>query len=171
MKSMIIIPTILSLTRVPLALLLFAESPIVRFMVIVGAMATDFFDGFLARRFHSVSKMGTLIDPLTDKLFVGTALLIFLLEDRLVLPQILAFLGRDLALLFFGVFHCFSGTLTKIRIQSIWSGKIATTLQFIALLFLSIGLRCPEVLFTGMMFCGVAALIELLILQRKYQSL
>ena len=41
--------------------------------LIFGALS-DFFDGYLARRFNVVSKLGELLDPLSDKIFTNTVL-------------------------------------------------------------------------------------------------
>jgi len=37
--------------------------------------ATDWVDGFVARRFHQVSNLGKILDPLADRLLVGTAVI------------------------------------------------------------------------------------------------
>ncbi len=41
------------------------------------ASATDFFDGYLARRFHTVSPLGVFLDLTADKVFVSTILIAF----------------------------------------------------------------------------------------------
>ena len=43
---------------------------IVAYIVVILAALTDFFDGFLARKFHLESDFGRLMDPLADKIFV-----------------------------------------------------------------------------------------------------
>ena len=43
---------------------------IVAYVVVILAALTDFFDGFLARKFHLESDFGRLMDPLADKVFV-----------------------------------------------------------------------------------------------------
>ena len=46
------------------------------------AASTDFLDGYLARRRGEVSRLGTLLDPIADKLLISAAL-ISLVENRL----------------------------------------------------------------------------------------
>ena len=46
------------------------------------ASLTDFFDGFLARRYNIVSSFGTMFDPIADKVLVGCVLLMLVKFDR-----------------------------------------------------------------------------------------
>ncbi len=61
------------------------------------AGATDFLDGFLARRYRSVSRFGKFLDPVADKLLVSAALIMLIPLGRV--PAWIAFLivGRELA--------------------------------------------------------------------------
>jgi CDP-diacylglycerol--glycerol-3-phosphate 3-phosphatidyltransferase len=61
------------------------------------AGATDFLDGFYARRQRLVSRFGKFMDPLADKLLVSAALIMLIPHGRV--PAWMAFLivGRELA--------------------------------------------------------------------------
>src|SRR6266702_6698661 len=65
--------------------------------IFLSAAATDLLDGYLARRWSQVTTIGTLLDPIADKLLVSAAL-ISLVQVR-VLPGWMAILiiGREFA--------------------------------------------------------------------------
>src|SRR5579872_286459 len=65
--------------------------------IFLTAAATDLLDGFLARRWRQVTTIGTLLDPIADKLLISAAL-ISLVQVR-VLPGWMAILvvGREFA--------------------------------------------------------------------------
>jgi len=65
--------------------------------IFLSAAATDLLDGYLARRWRQVTTIGTLLDPIADKLLVSAAL-ISLVEVRM-LPGWMAILiiGREFA--------------------------------------------------------------------------
>ena len=61
------------------------------------AAATDLLDGYLARRWGQVTTIGTLLDPIADKLLVSAAL-ISLVQERVVAGWLVVLLvGREFA--------------------------------------------------------------------------
>ena len=68
------------------------------------AAFTDFFDGFIARRFHVMSQYGKVVDPLADRLLVNSAVLLLCYYDsrwfggdgRLFGFEFLVIFARDL---------------------------------------------------------------------------
>jgi len=71
--------------------------------VVVGlfvlAAITDFFDGFLARRWNIASDYGRMIDPIADKLLVAACLISFCIISKgqwLILVPALLIIGRDI---------------------------------------------------------------------------
>lgn len=156
------LPNFLSFLRVPLAFCLFIDNPKVRFCAVFAAMVTDILDGYIARRQKQVSKLGILLDPITDKLFVVIALVIFFLEQKLNLLELIAFLSRDVSLVFFTAFLWLVGAWSKFTIRSFYCGKIMTTLQFLTLLALSLNMEVAPFVYVVMAVVGGLAFFELL---------
>ena len=67
-------------------------------MVFIVAAITDWFDGFLARRWNETSAFGAFLDPVADKLMVAGALLVLVELDRV--NAIIAFIiiGREITI-------------------------------------------------------------------------
>jgi CDP-diacylglycerol--glycerol-3-phosphate 3-phosphatidyltransferase len=63
------------------------------------ASLTDWFDGYLARRLQVQSRFGRLVDPLADRLLIGSAVVLLWYHDRIPLLVVALVLGRDLILL------------------------------------------------------------------------
>lgn len=45
-------------------------------LVYAVAAATDFFDGYIARKYNQITDFGTFLDPISDKIFVSTLLIL-----------------------------------------------------------------------------------------------
>lgn len=97
------IPNVLSLLRlagVPLFLYwaLVTEQDGRAILLLMVAGATDYFDGYIARRFNSFSRLGQLLDPAADRLYILATLLALVARDGLPLWWALVLIGRDLIL-------------------------------------------------------------------------
>ena len=68
-------------------------------LLLVFAGVSDYLDGKIARRFGQFSRLGQLLDPAADRLYVGATLLALVARDGLPLWWALALVGRDLVLL------------------------------------------------------------------------
>lgn len=155
----------LSLLRAPLALLFIFDHVFPRTLAIVLAMITDSLDGYLARRYDKTSQLGAFLDPLMDKFFVFFVGTILIIEERLTLWEFLAFISRDFAVVFFGFLLVFQGS--RFQFRSIWSGKIATTLQFFVLLNLVFDIAVPSYMFWCLIGLGITAFFELYLTERQ----
>lgn len=158
---MFTLPNFLSFLRMPLALFFFQENHVYRCMAIILAMLTDGLDGYLARRFQQTSRIGTYLDPITDKLFVFVAVFILLQEQRLVLWQAAALISRDFAIMCFAIYLTVRGHLTEYSVRAIWWGKISTALQFIILIWLVLFHALPDYCYFPFIFFGLLAFREL----------
>jgi len=98
--------------------------------VIIVAVATDFLDGFLARKLHQVTDIGKIIDPLADKIGIGAYAILLALTGDVPLWFVVFVLLRDV-LIFSGGLYIHRNK--KIVPQSNWPGKISVS--FIAVTF------------------------------------
>jgi CDP-diacylglycerol--glycerol-3-phosphate 3-phosphatidyltransferase len=90
------VPNLLTLARIALGI----AFPVIpgrwRLATLLIATATEFLDGFLARLLGTNSVTGKILDPIADKLFVGSVL-VTLLFERAVKPwQLAAVMSRDI---------------------------------------------------------------------------
>ncbi len=53
------------------------------FFTYVFSAITDFFDGYLARKLNQISALGTFLDPISDKIFVSTILIMLVAFERI----------------------------------------------------------------------------------------
>src|SRR5918997_5472248 len=60
---------------------------------------TDWVDGYVARRFGQVSRVGELLDPLVDRLYIIATVVAFTVEAVLPLAFTVALVARELVLL------------------------------------------------------------------------
>lgn len=103
------------------------------------AALTDFLDGYFARAWGQQSRLGVLLDPLADKIFILAGVVCFWREGQLSGMAGALFFAREGVLLWFMGYLLWKGEFGKFTIRSIWSGKVITTLQFLFFLVLSAG--------------------------------
>lgn len=80
------VPNLISFARllgVPLFLYLFlgTDAEVAAIVVLAAGGTSDWIDGFAARRLHQVSRLGELLDPLADRLYILATLLAFTARD------------------------------------------------------------------------------------------
>jgi cardiolipin synthase len=68
-------------------------------LLLMAAGASDYFDGKIARKFNQFSRLGQLLDPAADRLYIAATLLALVARDGLPLWWALVLVGRDLALI------------------------------------------------------------------------
>ena len=80
-------PNLLSISRLffvfPLIVFLEINRPFYVFILIIIGGLTDYFDGLIARRFDLKTRLGAILDPLSDKVFYLIPL-VFLCKDNLI---------------------------------------------------------------------------------------
>jgi len=150
----------LTLGRIPLifvflAISVLAPKPLscVWFLLAFGAMilsaVTDLFDGYFARKFNVVTRLGAYADPLTDKVFYLTTFptLVYLAglegQDRhaqLLLGLTIFFLLRDQWVSFLRSI----GAIYNADAKANWSGKLRTLISFPVICTIYYYLQAPD---------------------------
>jgi len=100
--------------------------------IFVIASVTDFFDGYIARKFNQVTTLGKILDPLADKMLMLAGFLGLMMLHRADPWAVYLILTRELFITGLRV----SAAAENIDISSSWMGKLKTVLQMIAIGFL-----------------------------------
>ncbi len=66
-------------------------------VIFIAASLTDWLDGRMARRWNQVTRLGTLLDPVADKLLVAAALIALVQVDMIDAWMAVLIIGRELA--------------------------------------------------------------------------
>jgi CDP-diacylglycerol---glycerol-3-phosphate 3-phosphatidyltransferase len=153
---MLSLPNLLTLSRilaVPiLVFLLWRPQPIdyaITFVLYCLVGLTDYFDGYLARAWGSISRLGQFLDPIADKIMVG-AVLIMLISSRKEnpVPEIaglhiiaaLIILLREIIVS--GLREYLAGLQVSVPVSAL--AKWKTTFQLVALGALILGGALPQ---------------------------
>lgn len=147
--------------RIPCALAFLQENVMIRAIAIMVAMISDGLDGYFARRYDLTSRLGTLLDPLADKIFVFFVLAVLIDEQKIALWQVATMLCRDLAVMIFGLYLIVRGKFGSYKFRSIWFGKVTTTLQFSVIFAIVCDAHIPAPVFGLFVVLGLFALGEL----------
>ena len=117
------------------------SNDILALLIFWAAAATDLIDGYLARRWKQVTTIGTLLDPIADKLLVSAAL-IALVQVRVVPGWLVVLLvGREFAVSGLRSIAAAEGYV----ISASELGKTKTVSQVVSISLLLIGIHRPEV--------------------------
>src|SRR3569833_775068 len=92
---------------------------------------SDWFDGFLARRWNETSAFGAFLDPVADKLMVAGALLVLVEFGRVNAVIAFIIIGREIAISALREWMAQIGASKSVAVSSL--GKIKTTAQMIAI--------------------------------------
>ncbi len=137
-------PNILSFLRLLLVpvflILIIMGNDFVALAVLIFSSLTDFLDGVLARRLNQVSRLGQLLDPAADRLFIFAALIGLAVRGIVPWWLVAIIVGRDVVLLVMGITLANFG-YGPLPVHHL--GKAATFCLFYALPILMIGQAFP----------------------------
>ena len=149
-SRIVTIPNVLSLIRLALVplflvLILLGEN-VSALLVLVVSSLTDFLDGVLARRLNQVTRLGQLLDPAADRLFIFATLIGLAVVGAMPWWLAAVIVARDAVLLVLGVIlaNLGYGPLPVHRL-----GKMATFCLFYAIPLLMISRAFPVAAFVS----------------------
>ncbi|MGE4124337.1 MAG: CDP-diacylglycerol--glycerol-3-phosphate 3-phosphatidyltransferase [Pusillimonas sp.] len=100
-------------------------------IVFIVAAVTDWFDGWLARRWNQTSSFGAFLDPVADKLMVSAALLILLGLQRVDVFIAFIIIGREITISALREWMAKIGASGSVAVH--WLGKFKTAAQMVAI--------------------------------------
>lgn len=100
-------------------------------LIFVVAAATDWLDGYLARRLNQTSAFGAFLDPVADKLMVAAALIMLVQLGRLDAIIAAIIIGREITISALREWMAQIGAHKSVAVSMI--GKIKTTAQMAAI--------------------------------------
>ena len=163
------LPNILTLSRIvviPFVLIamLFDSSPLghrLAATLFLCACLTDFFDGFLARKFSVQSELGTWLDPVADKLLVGAIIVILVYHKRADLFPAVAIISREIMVS--GLRELLAKLKTAIPVSDLAKVKTFTQMASLFLLILGDqGSALPYTLPVGRVSLWIATILTLI---------
>jgi CDP-diacylglycerol--glycerol-3-phosphate 3-phosphatidyltransferase len=147
------IPTIMTWTRIfaiPLIVGVFylpdsmasqAEKNLIATVMFVLFAATDWLDGYLARKLNQTSSFGAFLDPVADKFLVCACVLVLVHLQRADVFVALIIIGREIAISALREWMAQIGASKSVAVHMI--GKLKTVAQMVAI---------PFLLFDGLLF-------------------
>ena len=102
-KYFIFIPNLLSIIRIglvyPILINIYLSNFELSIIFFIIAAITDALDGFLARKMNWQTYLGTLLDPIADKLLLSGTIFILWLNQLIPFYIFVIFISRDVAIL------------------------------------------------------------------------
>ena len=110
------------------------QANIVATVIFVAAAITDWFDGYLARRWNQTSAFGAFLDPVADKLMVAAALIVLVEFGRVDAIVALIIIGREITISALREWMAQLGQSKSVAVSML--GKVKTVSQLVAIPFL-----------------------------------
>jgi cardiolipin synthase len=127
----VLIPLVVGVFYLPDTMMLPAHRNLAAAVIFILAALTDWFDGYLARRWNQTSAFGAFLDPVADKLMVTAALLMLVQLARLDAAIALVIVGREIAISALREWMAQIGASKSVAVNSL--GKFKTACQMVAI--------------------------------------
>jgi len=128
------IPLIVGVFYLPSGMVGMADKNLIATVMFVLFAATDWLDGFLARKLNQTSSFGAFLDPVADKFLVCASLLVLVHLNRADVFVGLIIIGREIAISALREWMAQIGAARSVAVHMI--GKLKTVGQMVAIPFL-----------------------------------
>jgi cardiolipin synthase len=126
-----LIPLVVGVYYLPTPWLPLTDRNLAATLVFIVAAITDWFDGYLARRWNQTSAFGAFLDPVADKLMVAGALLVLVQLGRVNAVIAFIIVGREITISALREWMAEIGARKSVAVSSL--GKIKTAVQMVAI--------------------------------------
>jgi cardiolipin synthase len=131
MVSISQLPNLITISRIALApvliLLLKDQEYAASLAVFVIAGVSDGLDGFIAKRFHFESRLGSILDPLADKILLLSSYVMLTMLDHLPFWLMLTVAFRDLLIV--SGYLVYTSMVGPVQMRPSWLSKFNTFMQ------------------------------------------
>lgn len=127
----VLIPLVVGVFYLPDSLMSEVHRDAAAALVFVLAALTDWFDGYLARKWNQTSAFGAFLDPVADKLMVTAALLMLVQLARIQAAIALVIIGREIAISALREWMAQIGASKSVAVNRL--GKFKTVCQMVAI--------------------------------------
>ncbi|QBQ97123.1 CDP-diacylglycerol--glycerol-3-phosphate 3-phosphatidyltransferase [Paraburkholderia pallida] len=127
----VLIPLVVGVFYLPQTMLTPMQQNTAAMVIFVLAALTDWFDGYLARKWNQTSSFGAFLDPVADKLMVTAALLVLVHLQRLDAVIALVIVGREIAISALREWMAQIGASKSVAVNQL--GKFKTACQMVAI--------------------------------------
>ena len=107
---------------------------VISMWIFIAAAATDWLDGYLARRWNQTTSFGAFLDPVADKLMVAAALIVLVHFTRIDAIVALIIIGREITISALREWMAHIGQSKSVAVNIF--GKLKTVAQLVAIPFL-----------------------------------
>ncbi len=129
------IPNFITIARfflIPLFVVLMLDRQYtVALFVFLFAGLTDAIDGYIARKYKMITKLGQILDPLADKLFLFTALIMIAVQNLIpnIIPVVIIVAAKEILMGIGSAVLYRKGVVVKAN----WYGKVSTIIFYTAI--------------------------------------
>ncbi len=125
-------------------------------VIFVAAGLTDILDGFVARRYNLITRLGIVLDPLADKLMLITVLVSITLKNQIPFWIVVVVAIKE-TLMVLGAITLFNDH--DIVVPANRFGKLSTIAFYIAILSVAFDMPFAKVFLDGFVIVTIAALV------------